>query len=323
MKMNNYDKIIELAEKENLSGEEKEILSSIINSEKKAKDLYETYKKLSGAVKLTGHLSTQSIGDYVLYKNEMLNRDASISQKAQAIEMHLRECSSCSRLYLELNEEYSGITKFLSSRFEEKPVFDKKPVQEISYKRHLYFPKYIFITLLTIGFIYFGLYLISDFTTPQLNRYAAISDETEFSISRGRATDDFQNSLGELENDNYLAAVRYLNEDIKNDKSDETIFYSYYVLGLTHLKLAEESFLGLFPSYNKADAEKALHNFQKTVKLNNTGEYPNITFNAYFYTAKAYMMLGNKASAVKYLKLVVRLKGSKLNEAREILGTLE
>ena len=317
--MKNYDKILELIQKDNLSQEEKDLLSSIIADDDNAKEFYETYRKIQNSANYSGHISTETLGSYILLKNGLQPEGHWNAQKINQIETHLKECGSCSKEFLELSEEYSDIKNFLSGQLNS----EDKGIQNTAYKRQLFFSKYIFLSLLLLGFLYFGLYLISGFTTPPLKKLAAFNDNSEFSISRGRASDNFQNSLKDLENGNYQSAVNYLNLDIKNNGNDETIFYSYFVLGLTHLKLAGSNFLGLFPSYNKSEAGKALDSFKKTIEMNKSDKYPNISMDAYFYSAKACLMLNNKSGAEKYLKIVIKLKGSKMNQAKVLLEELE
>lgn len=321
--MNSYDKIIELVEKEKLTGEEKSLLDSVIKSSKEAKDFYDTYRKLKDSVNYPDHISYEIISEYILFKNGSKIEEPAFSVKIPQIENHLKECNACSKMYLELNEEYIAVDKFISGRFNKstQTTVDKN-IFKYPLKKRSYPTMYIFASLLVIGFLFFSLNLISGFVTTQTTKLAAIGNNSEFYISRGRATDDFQNSLQALDNGNYQSAVKYLAGDIKDNSNDETIFYSYYVLGLTHLKLAEKSFLGLFPSYDKTEAQKALESLEETIKLNDTGKYPNITLDAYFYTAKAYLMMNNKSAAEKYLRMVVKFKGSKMNKAEEILNEL-
>ncbi|HSR18506.1 MAG TPA: hypothetical protein VLM39_10500 [Ignavibacteriaceae bacterium] len=129
--------------------------------------------------------------------------------------------------------------------------------------------------------------------------------------------------MQELQENNYDKAIDFLKKDIFENPKDETIFYSYYVIGLSYLKAAEKSTFGLFSYYDKSKAAEALKNFKTAVEKNKSGKYPNITLNAYFYSAKACLMMDNLPPAKKYLQKVISEKGSKMNEAKRILSELE
>jgi tetratricopeptide (TPR) repeat protein len=141
--------------------------------------------------------------------------------------------------------------------------------------------------------------------------------------SRGRTTDDFELSMKALEDKEYQSAIEYLKSDIDLNSKDETIFYSYYILGLTYLETAEKNVLGLFPSFDKSSAELALQNFKKTIEKNTSGKFQNVNLDAYFFAAKASLMVDDTKSAKDYLNIVVNDKGSKMNEARQILNELK
>ncbi len=190
-------------------------------------------------------------------------------------------------------------------------------------KQKFIFPRYAFTSIIALGLVYLSLYIISSFTTPEFYKDAAINSESEFSVNRGRATEDFQNSLKALDKNNFDEAISYLQKDIKNNPDDETIFYSYYILGLANLETSEHDVLGLFPGYNTNKTEKGVEYLKESIRKNESGKFINIKLNSYFYLAKASLMLNDKISAENYLKLVISGRGSKMEEAQKLLGELE
>ncbi len=321
--MNIYHKILEILQKDYLTDEDKQLLNSISEKDPEAKEFISTYLKLEKAAGTAGHLSYNDLSDYILFKNGSEPEDKEFVQKVPAIEIHLRNCKKCMTEFETLNSEYSEVESFVAGKLHNPVVKETSQKVNTGLWKKYSFARYSISVVLLIGIIYMGLFAVSSITTSKSYKLASFNDEYEFSTSRGRSTDDFQNSLKELENEKYFKAIGFLNKDIKENKNDETIFYSYYLLGLTYLEVSEKDFLGLFPSYNQNYAEKGLQSLQTSVEKNDSGLYPNITLDAYFYIAKAELMLNNRSNAKKYFKMVIDGKGSKMHEAQNILNDLE
>lgn len=317
-------KILELLEKKNISEQEIKELERLAENDKELKDFISTYNNLSDVVRHSSHLTERDISEYILYKNE-ISRDSNVLiKRIPFIEAHLRDCSHCSEIFKELHSEYSEIDSYLA----ENPVLAGQPSEEnIAIRgdllRKYKAPRYAFASVIIIGLVYLTLYIISSFTAPDFYKEAAFKNESEISINRGRTTENFQKSLKALENDNYTEAIDFLQKDIQQNPNDETIFYSYYIIGLSYLETAEHNFIGLFPGYNFEQAIKGKKYLEESVMKNTSGRFINIKLNSYFYLAKASLMLNDKSSAEKYLSMVINGKGSKMGEARKLLDELE
>ncbi len=321
--MDHQIKILELLEKKNLTNQEINELEKLAAEDKDLKDFILTYKRIGGIVKQSSHLTEEEISEYILYKNEIPGENNQIIKRIPFIESHLRDCQRCSEIYKELNSEYSDLDTFITENrvLQEPAEEEQKSSRIISSKNRT--PKYAFASVLLVGLIYLSLFLISNFNTPSFYKNAAISNQTEISVNRGRATENFQKSIKALENNNYDKAISFLKEDIKLHPNDETTFYSYYILGLSFLKTAEHDYLGLFLGYDKERAAEGKKYLEQSVVKNNSGKFINIKLNSYFYLAKASIMLDDKESAKKYLSMVINEKGSKMDEAEKLLGEME
>jgi tetratricopeptide (TPR) repeat protein len=317
--MKNIEILLCLLEKKKLTPEEQSQLSNILLEDEESKEYYDFYRKIERIVKSSSHIDAEELGEYILFKNE-IGEWKNLRCAAAAIpkiEEHLKTCPDCLNEFKKLNEEYSEVDNFLlSGRIEDS--FYRKVFSRVLLKS-----RYIFSSFAAAAVIYLILVIISDITTPSYYNYAELKDQSEFYITRGRVTDNFQESIKALEEDNYEQAIEFLKKDINENPNDETIFYSYYIIGLSCMKEAEKDYLGLFPSYNKSKANEALLNFQTAIEKNTSGKYPNITLNAFFYSAKVYLMLDNIPFAKEYFQKVILNKGSKMKEAREILRELE
>jgi tetratricopeptide (TPR) repeat protein len=323
--MNPKIKILELLEKVQLSDNEQKELDTLVGNDPDLGEFVTNYYKLSKVIISSSHLNEDEISDYVLFKNGVTPDNNLIVKRIPFIEAHLRKCEKCSELFKDFNSEFSEVDNFLAekiSKGKENSIvssIQNSGVDKQSYKA----PRYAFASIIAIGLVYLSLYIISSFTTPQFYKDAAINSESEFSVNRGRATEDFQNSLRALDNNNFEEAISYLQKDIKNNPDDETIFYSYYILGLSYLETAEHTVIGLFPGYNISKTEKGVEYLKESVRKNESGKFINIKLNSYFYLAKASLMLNDKISAENYLKLVISGRGSKMEEAQKLLGELE
>ncbi len=320
--MENFDKILELLEKRKLTFEEEKELDSL-RKDKQSADFISGYLQVKDALNLS-HISTDDLADYILY--EKGNSDKDISYRLPAIGAHLKECRICSVQLNELRDEYQNIEGFLADNLysdskANQPAAVHMPVNKLYPKG--FRPLYAMAGVFVVGLIYVVLLAVSGITTPDNYKYAAITDLSEDYLTRGRNTELFLKSFEAIESENYPRAVEYLKQDIRHNINDETIFYSYYVLGLTYLEMSESRVLGLFPSYDHNYAVEGINNLQRSVDLNTSGRFDNIKLDAYFYLAKGNLMLNKEKTAKDYLKLVISQKGGKMNEAAGILNELE
>jgi hypothetical protein len=227
----------------------------------------------------------------------------------------------CNDEFKNLSGEFSNIETFIGSELNKGE--EKAKSSSITFIKRSNIFRYAFLSILFLGLIYGAMFTVSEITAPKYYALASVNEEPDFYTTRGRVTDDFLKSLNALDEGNIPEAINFLESDIRNNPNDKTIFYSYYILGLTFLDNAEYNFIGLFPQYNNYYVKQALVNFQTAIQKNTTGNYQNITLDAYFYCAKANLMLGNLDDTKKELITVVTEKGSKINEAERMLKELE
>lgn len=321
--MDKKEKILELLRRKKLTDSEKNELNSIIGSDEELKELADTYQQLGKVINHSSHLSIDELAQYTLYKNGMQPDDRQIINRAPFIEQHLRICSECSELLKEFNSEYSDVDNFLTQTAVADKASGTEDYTQTSAANRYKAPRYAFASILLVGFIYMVLYIISSSITPAYFNDAAIKQDSQSSITRGRATENFQNSLKALEKNNYDEAISFLQKDIRENPDDATIFYSYYITGLSYLETAEKDFLGLFPKYNRERVGKGKQYLEESIRKNNSGKFESIKLNSYFYLAKANLMLDDKKSAKEYLHMVINNKGSKMEEAKHLLGEVE
>lgn len=322
--MKNFDKIIVLLEKNNLTEEEMNSLNNLLKEDAEANEFYNSYKKLGSAFLTSRHLTIDELGDYVLIKNGLEPEKKANIKSISLFDEHIKRCERCAEKIKFYNKEYSDVENFIGTQFkargeENTKVTDSKiiPIPKFNFSR------YVVIGVSAMAIVFFSLLVISNISTSKYYEIASLGDTADMSGSRGRNTDEFELSIKALEEKDFQRAIEYLQSDIELNKNDETIFYSYYILGLTYMETAEKNLFGMFPSFDKSTAESALQNFKKTIENNTSGKFQNVNLDAYFYAAKVSLMLEDTKSAKEYLIIVIKEKGSKMNEARQILNELK
>ncbi len=323
--MENKDKLFELLQKERLSSEEENAIKQIIETDTDAKEFYLAHQKIKNTLASPiNHISYDEIADYLLVQNNNEPEDKNIYAKIPFIEMHIRECSKCREEFQTFNEEFTEIDNTVKSELPAsvENVPERKIEEKIIHKRPA-FSKYIYVGLLLAAFAYGGMFIFSQIITSSNYSIAALKGNDDYYITRGRGTEYFQKGLNALDDKNYSQTIEYLKDDIDANPKDETIFYSYYVIGLTYLETAPKSFIGLFPAFNQVKVEAGINNLEKSIQLNNSGRYENINLDSYYYLGKASLMKNDRESAQKYFKIVVEKHGSKMSEAKSLLNELE
>jgi TolA-binding protein len=315
--MKNFEILFDLLGKRDLTPEEKSQLNSILCQDEEAKKYHDFYLKIENTVKNSSHIDEEDLAEYILFMNQTGEGKDLRGSLIPKIEEHLRKCSRCMDEFRRLNEEYSEVDNFLlSERINEPAAVNKNKSQSSRLK-------YLISSSAAAAALYLLLLLISNLSSPSYYKFAGLKNESEFYITRGRVTNYFQESIKALEENDFPSAIKSLKKDINSSPDDETIFYSYYIIGLSYMKQAEKNYMGLFPSYDQQAAKDALKNFQAAIEKNTSGKYPNITLNACFYAGKVNLMLDDLSSAKDYFRKVVENKGSKMKEAGDILKELE
>lgn len=318
--MTTQNKIIELLLKENLTNDENTFLLNSLNSKPELKQ-YKVIYSLLGDMKNSLHLNSDFISEYVMFKNNLPLENSSLIKFIPQIEKHILNCPKCKEEYELFNGEYTEIDNYLIQNLtdEKQTLTPKNENKKTAKIFNLFSTKYIYSAAAVIAFFAFSLFSISQLTVPSYKNISELSELSNYSTTRGRVSADFYNGIKALSNEDYSKAIAMLRSDIKNNSNDETIFYTNYMLGLTYLKKSESDFWGLFKSYNVADLDSSVANFEQTISKNNSESFLNINFNSYFYIGKAHLINDNFTEAKKYLQIVVDKKGSYSKQAKELI----
>ena len=321
--MESIEKIIEILEKETIIPSEQEYLNNEISSDSTKKAFVDNYKTLREIFKKENHIDPEILGEYVVYKNGDDTELKYISLIAEKIDIHLATCDACIKEYENLKDEFDVVNKHISKRITSNEV--KEPA-----KSFLFFPRLrrynlqVAVTAVILLIItYTGMFITSEFTTPFYKKNAFSYDNGNNLITRGRTSVLFQKSLTALGQNDFEEAIQFLNEDINNNSNDNSIFYSYYILGLTHLKYSANNILGTIRTFDKNEVEMGIKNLELSIEKNNSGNYDNLNLNAHFYIAKGYLVIDDLDEAKEHLQMVINNRGRYYKESIEIMSYLE
>ena len=320
--MEQYEKIIELIEKVNLSPEEEKYLNDSIESDKDIKRLIDVYKNLKTGLAESIHIDLDMLTSYILYEKGNVPDDKTVPLIAGKIKLHLDNCLKCREEYETLEADYSDVKEYL-----------KNTLADESKEQHTFMPsflsqkitsyRYAFTTVITLIVLYVGLFTVSSVTTPDYKKDLFSTQNEDFYLTRGRTSISFQKGLDALDKGDYSDAINYLNLDIEKHNNESSIFYSNYILGSTYLKAAESDFLGMFISFDEDKVQLAIENLKTSIEKNSSGSYENLNLDANYYIGRAYLLLDDIDSAKKHLETVVNNKGKFYKEAETIIESME
>jgi len=212
-----------------------------------------------------------------------------------------------------MESEYSETTEYLSNTIKDQRSPDK--IHPSLFLKRSGSVKYAFVSVFAIFILYVGLYSLSSFTTPEYKKNLFAEQDNAFYKTRGRTSIEFQKALDALEHNDFSDAANYLMQDINDHNNESSIFYSYYILGLSYIKSAESNFLGMFNNFDNEKVSIAIKNLNESIEKNTSGNYENLNLDAHYYLGRCYLLLGDIENAKHHLSIVIDQKGKFYNEA--------
>ena len=323
--MEKFEKILELLEKKSLTESEMKILGDFSDSDDEIKSFIAVYKNLNSSLDASQHLPTDLLSSFILIEMGDEPDNKLIYLIRNKIKSHLNECSVCRDEYNLLLNEYKdidahidkSIIKDSTSLPQQKVLSDNVLFTRFSSFRYAFAA----LTILIVG--YFGLFVISNSIVPEYKRNLFHNDEDDFYKTRGRTSPLFQQGINMIEKGNYDEAINYFSEDITDHQNEKSIFYAYYILGITYLKASESDFIGLFKNYDEQRIDLSISNLKQSIEKNNSGDYESIKLDAYYYVGRAYLLNDVQDSAKVNLQKVIDGKGKYSIQASELIAQME
>jgi len=323
--MEKIDKILELLERKNLTETEIKLLEEFANSDEEIRSFIVVYRSLNSSLDSSEHLPPDLLSSYILFEMGDEPDNKLIPYIRQKIKSHLEVCSVCRNEYNLLINEYKDIKDHVNKSIVKNT---KTTVEETkislpgNFTRSSSF-RYTFATLAILIVGYFGLFLISSSITPDYKKNIFAENQDDFYKTRGRTSSLFQLGLSSIEKGDYNDAIQYLSDDIREHQNEKSIFYSYYIVGITYLKAAESDFIGLFKSFDKGNVNLAIANLKESIDKNNSGDYESLKLDSYYYIGRAYLLIDDENSATSNFRKVVDGKGRYFKEAVELIEQME
>jgi tetratricopeptide (TPR) repeat protein len=299
-------------------------LENFADSDAEISEFIRMYRSFDNSLSSSGHIHSDLLSSYVLYEMGEENDNKLITIIKNKINSHLEQCSICRDEYNLFTNEYKEISQHVNQSIKRDPEIasDKKKVSGIFIPGINTF-RYAFAVLSVLVIGYIGLYVISSSLTPDYKTNIFDDSQNELFLTRGRTSESFQKGLNSIEKGDYNDAINFLEKDIEEHQNERSIFYTYYIIGITHLKAAESDFIGLFKSYDEDNVNLAISNLKESIEKNNSGEYENLKLDAYYYIGRAYLLNDEKESAINMLQKVIDGKGQYSKEALELISQVE
>ena len=323
--MEKFEKILELFDKKSLTEAETKLLSDFADSDEELKSFVEVYKSLNSSLDASQHLPVDLLSTYILFEMGDEPDNKLILLLRDKIKSHLHECSLCKAEYNLLRSEYQGIDNHINKSIITDSPSDTKQsnlIKNILFTRLTNF-RYAFaaLTILIVGYV--GLFVISSSVTPDYKMNLFNNDHDDLFKTRGRTSILFQQGINSIENGDYNDAIKYLSEDIIEHQNEKSIFYAYYILGITYLKASESEFLGLFKSYDEESIKLSISNFNESIIKNNSGDYESLKLDAYYYVGRGYLLNDSQDSAKANLNRVIEGNGRFSKQSAELIEQME
>jgi len=324
--MENIDKILELLQKKSLTVAESQLLKEFADSDTEIKSFINVYGDLNSFLAGSKHIHTDLLSSYILYEMGDEPENKLIPLIRNKIKTHIDECSICKEEYDFLLTNYNDVNEHISRTVkreanQEYQRENKSPFIPAFFRQYNF--RYAFATIVILIAGYVGLFSVSSVLTPYYEQNIFSQGEDEFYTTRGRTSFLFQQGLNSIENGDYELAVKFLNEDILENKNDKSIFYSYYIIGITYVKAAESDFIGLFKSYDEQDIELAISNLKVSINKNDSGDYENLKLDSYYYIGRAYLLIDDNDSARSSFQKVIDGKGRFAMDSKNLIGKME
>ena len=285
-------------------------IASLFADDAELMSTFKKYKRITSAVRAQRHPNGESLTSYVL--GELPENEAGLLAK------HILDCSICDETVSELQSELNGVQLYLDRTIDKNHQSSFKKAK-IFFLQSSPILRYAVAAVFVLGFAYSCIFAVSELTTSKNFTLGNLQSVQNFTISRGRESESFQEALYAIDQKDFSNAIIALKKDIAENGKDESIFYTHYILALTYYHAAYSAPIGLFPHYDKPMIRDAKKEFAECINLNKNPQLQNISLDAYFFSAKASIILNDIVSAKSDLQKVIDGKGSKMQEAKDLL----
>jgi tetratricopeptide (TPR) repeat protein len=324
--MEKFEKILELLEKKSLTDSEMQLLNEFSDSDAEIRSFINLYGDLNTFLSGSKHIHTELLSSYILYEMGDEPENKLIPLIRKKIKSHLDECLICNEEYTFLINDYNEVKEHVNKSVSREVTQNKLHENKSSFIPVFFKQsgfRYAFTTLAVLIVSFVGLIYVSSSITPEFKKDLFQTESEDAYLTRGRTSPLFQQGLNALDEKDYLKAIEFLSKDISEHKSEKSIFYSHYILGLTYLRASESDIFGLFQSYEKENVNLAIASFKEALDKNDSGSYESLKLDTYYYLGRAYLLVDNRDSAISSLQEVIEGKGKFSNDAQQIINDLE
>lgn len=295
-------------------------LAGLEKSNNEITGISDTVKKSREAFSPDNHPDELLIAELILSELSGTSND----ELSVKVSSHINNCFICNRSYQSLLLDLPQFQP-VAEIVQEKELLPKRRIKRrigieaAKVKRILYYPVRVAAVFLIAAICLFA---VSEITKPGYIRLGTVSIETE-GITRTLTAEEYSSALILIDRGDYADAVNILQQEADLSPGAPGAFYTHYILGLLHLKLSKDSWLGLFPHYETSGLNHAAENLSSAIEKNTSGKYENVTYDASFYLAKTYILQQKYREAKDLLGYVISSRGSMAAESEKLLKELD
>jgi tetratricopeptide (TPR) repeat protein len=157
---------------------------------------------------------------------------------------------------------------------------------------------------------------------PPSSPYGNLASLNDFDLGatvRGVGLEEFNVGFDLYHRGNYEESIRLFERYIRAFPKSRLVEYAHYSAGAAYLRWSEWRFFSLFVGFNQARVHQGMWHLHQVVQSSRNSR---LLEDAHWLLAKGELMLADMQGAADELRIVVGMKGSRHDEADELLRTL-
>ncbi len=322
---------------EALNAAEREALKAHLHTCENCRREFERSQTIFAGLKnqvLAGHPDDEQLIRYVTYRMSPDEPDYDgkflTREEIQTLKQHIKSCRACAERVEELDQEYKALDTYLEEagipeiNIGEMPETPAAPVRPRPTRQSgmsfweklsvLFSQKSYLIPAAGLAIMAL-LVMINPFGNQSDSGFAELAElgQPQFSYLTRSSGSELPLGLKNLNEQNFTAAIEYLEQYIAAGPEGENATYARYACGVAYLYAARES-------NSPIQLDRAVEYLQQITPENAN---PRLQEDAAWYLGKAYLMKKDAPNARQYFEKVVHLKGRKARQAQKILTSLE
>ena len=158
---------------------------------------------------------------------------------------------------------------------------------------------------------------------PASSPYGTVASLHDFDFGatvRGVEVEEFNVGFDLYREGKYEETIRLFERYIRAFPNSRMVAYAHYAAGAAYLRWSEFRFFSFFIGFDKSRVRHGLEHLREVAQSSSNGR---LLEDAHWLLAKGELMLSNLQAANDELRIVVRMNGSRRDEAADMIETLQ